>query len=105
VVPGTCAGYNENSTSRLTNFPLSPSAHGSVRMSRIALLVFCSFGAILLGTALTRSARADESPALDFQSAGVQLRGPQFMYDAAFDIIDWNYDGRQDVFLLATGTC
>lgn len=45
-----------------------------------------------------------QEPTFKFQSAGVKLPGPGFSYDASIDVLDWNLDGKQDLFLLATGT-
>lgn len=47
---------------------------------------------------------AQPLPIVDFQSPGVALPGPSFRYDASFDVLDWNDDGKPDIFLLATGT-
>lgn len=54
---------------------------------------------------LSASSISAQSPLpFQFQSAGVKLPGSSFYYDASLDVLDWNQDGKQDIFLLATGT-
>src|SRR5437868_3801467 len=45
----------------------------------------------------TGAATAQET--VRFPTAGVKLPGPQLLYDAGFDILDWNGDGKPDLFL------
>jgi hypothetical protein len=69
-------------------------------MLHIKLRVALTFALLFV----VRAAIAQDDPLVHFQSDGVRLPGSQFQYDAGFDIVDWNHDGRPDIFLLATGT-
>ena len=40
---------------------------------------------------------------LEFPSPGVRLQGPQLAYDADFEVLDWNDNGKPDLFLYGTG--
>jgi hypothetical protein len=42
-------------------------------------------------------AEAAERPR--FESFGFKLPGPQMLYDAGFELLDWNGDGKLDLFL------
>ncbi len=56
-------------------------------------------GAVLLSIVITAAlpVRADE--AVRFEPHGVKLEGNQFLYDAGFEVLDWNGDGKLDIFL------
>ncbi|MCE9606443.1 MAG: DNRLRE domain-containing protein [Planctomycetia bacterium] len=67
------------------------------------------FGLAIALLVVAQAASAQQAPAttlpnVDFQSAGERLPGSQFLYDAGFDVVDWNHDGKPDIFLFATGT-
>src|SRR5437870_3551292 len=37
-----------------------------------------------------------------FASHGVKLPGPQLLYDAGFEVVDWDGDGKMDLLLPTT---
>lgn len=61
----------------------------------------CLAFALMFGSGI---AAAQDNPLVEFQSDGVRPQGSQFLYDAGFDIVDWNHDGNPDLYLPATGT-
>jgi hypothetical protein len=59
---------------------------------------------IVLWAPVASAAPPEPRVTFTFQSPGVMMPGPQFVFDASFDVTDWNDDGKPDLFLLATGT-
>src|SRR5687768_13614809 len=67
------------------------SSRAALRRVSIALALLClahAGGARLL---------AQEAPRIGLE--GVQLPGNQFRYDAGFEVMDWNGDGKPDLLL------
>ncbi len=55
--------------------------------------------AVCAGYAGTLRGQSSDPPRPSISTSGVRIEGNQFLYDAGFDLIDWNGDGLLDVFL------
>lgn len=58
-----------------------------------------SFGLILLIVGLVPATPLAAQETVRFAPSGAKLPGHQLQYDAGFEVMDWNGDGRPDLFL------
>jgi len=72
-------------------------------MSALSSRRIKTFGALVLALSLVAPVTAEGPQPVRFTSHGELLPGPQFRYDAGFELLDFNGDGRLDLFLPNTG--
>src|SRR5213082_415030 len=68
-----------------------PSLRAVSRRVSVALAVLC------LASATVPRLLSQEAPRIDVE--GTKLPGNQFLYDAGFEVMDWNGDGKPDLLL------
>ena len=67
-------------------------------MKKLQTAGICALVTLIFPSALP----AQQAP-VKFPSPGVRLQGPQFAYDVDFEVLDWNDNGKPDLFLYGTG--
>lgn len=69
---------------------------GHAPLPSFAVLFFCLLSA---ATTATRAQELTAGQGVHFPSTGARIPGDQFLYDCGFELLDFNGDGKLDVFL------